>query len=643
MSARGPNGTFHGTDMPLLPPQTSKNSGGTNHGRPSTDAFSKQEFTFQNPPSGPASIRRHDNQPVDRHRRLRRHDDHENLNPARRRPYRGERGRPRLATSNRPLLRNQNGDDQTESEVLGVPEGTARYLNPEDIDDSEEEEMDESASDIEDDKPPRNGLDASMDDASVEPPAKRQDVGMKGSDDADRPKWSNPDPYSVLPPIDHMAGKRKDPVETIRKLRKVRDEASERRSQVVANDDFISFDVDPALSQSPRSDDQDSASESDGGVRLSNDLKTSHQLKRQENRPRETRNGRDLNSNDVDSSGQGLSNILVIPHGDIILDIPDEDLVTNSSDGRKRTRDSHIKGRYGRPKIPKATGLLPTFFPIKGMNPVPWVKSSGYVTTNAGFRLHQEIADFFDFVRPQRFEEKIREELLDRLQIMVKRFDTTASVHCFGSFAAGLYLPNADMDVVVLSTNFIQSGKKVLCNSNSKLFRFGDFIKRSRMAAGDEVEVIAGAKVPIIKFVDSLSKIRVDMSFENDSGLHAVNTFHHWREQFPAMPSLVTLIKQFLLMRKLNEVQHGGIGGFTVTCLIVSLLQNMPRTQQETFSPEEHLGEILIEFLDLYGRRFDVSRTGIQMEPHGYFDKVFGFRVVERYSMLTRAFLIAII
>ena len=178
------------------------------------------------------------------------------------------------------------------------------------------------------------------------------------------------------------------------------------------------------------------------------------------------------------------------------------------------------------------------------------------------------------------------------------------------------------MDVVINSDNFSSTGQKVICQSRTKLFKFGQFIRSSRIAQEDSVEVIASAKVPIIKFIDRVTAIKVDVSFENDTGLVANETFLVWKRQYPAMPVLVAIIKQFLMMRGLNEVQFGGLGGFSVTCLVVSLLQNMPRVQNGSLVAEKNLGEVLIEFLDFYGNRIDISRTGIMMNPPGYFDKV---------------------
>ena len=153
------------------------------------------------------------------------------------------------------------------------------------------------------------------------------------------------------------------------------------------------------------------------------------------------------------------------------------------------------------------------------------------------------------------------------------------------------------------------------------MYRLATYLEQSGLAK-NKCEVITRARVPLIKFVDRYTDIKVDLSFENDTGVKANSTFTSWKRQYPAMPVLVTVIKQFLMMRGLNEVQHGGLGGFSVTCLVTSLLQNMPRIQSGEVVPEQHLGEMLLEFLDFYGNRLDTGRTGITMFPPGYFEKV---------------------
>ena len=237
-------------------------------------------------------------------------------------------------------------------------------------------------------------------------------------------------------------------------------------------------------------------------------------------------------------------------------------------------------------------------------------------------RLHKEICDFYDFVKPKKYEQVIREDLLHRLRRVIGKYISGCDVRSFGSFAAGLYLPNADMDLVVISREYMNGDYPTVFRSNNSMHRLAAHLKNIGVADPSSTEVIAHAKVPLVKFVDRTTGLRVDMSFENDTGLVANATFDRWKLQFPAMPILVTLIKQFLMMRGLNEVVNGGLGGFSVTCLVTSLLQNMPRVQSGDLVPEQHLGEILLEFLDLYGNQLDIVRTGISMDPPGYFEKV---------------------
>lgn len=185
-----------------------------------------------------------------------------------------------------------------------------------------------------------------------------------------------------------------------------------------------------------------------------------------------------------------------------------------------------------------------------------------------------------------------------------------------------MYLPNADMDLVVISQTFRTSGHRVAAQSGNQMRNFAGYLQEIGLAKAGSVEVIPSAKVPLVKFIDQMTGIRVDISFENETGLVANDTFSIWKQQFPAMPILTTIIKQFLMMRGLNEVVNGGLGGFSVTCLVTSLFQNLPRVQSGEVIPEQHLGEMLLEFLDLYGNQFDLDRTGISMKPPGYYDKV---------------------
>jgi len=196
-----------------------------------------------------------------------------------------------------------------------------------------------------------------------------------------------------------------------------------------------------------------------------------------------------------------------------------------------------------------------------------------------------------------------------------------ADIHAFGSFPSGLYLPTGDMDLVMLSERFVDRGIAVY-STKKALFRFRDLLKAKHIPWQGDVELILHARVPLAKFIDRKTGLKVDVSFENSTGLNAIKTFLGWKEQYPGMPALVTLVKHFLLMRGLNEPVNGGIGGFSVICLVVSMLQMSPEVQSGALDTTHHLGELLMRFFDLYGNKFDYENVAIRLSPPGYVPKV---------------------
>jgi non-canonical poly(A) RNA polymerase PAPD5/7 len=77
-----------------------------------------------------------------------------------------------------------------------------------------------------------------------------------------------------------------------------------------------------------------------------------------------------------------------------------------------------------------------------------------------------------------------------------------------------------------------------------------------------------------------------------------------------------------LAMRDLNEVFTGGLGGFSIICLVVSMLQLKPKSELRGTGSNPHYGRLLLNFLNLYGNEFDIRSTGIVMNPPRLYDKI---------------------
>ena len=192
----------------------------------------RDEFTFRSAQDGPrfAIINADSARP---HRRSRQHAG-QDYNERR---GRGGYFRP-IAPHERPLL--QSRRDRTPEQMQGMADGSTRFLALEDVSESEadmemESETEESAAIVE-----TNG-DTPTEDGEFLSRKKTRVHAQRQVDGDSVPKWSNPDPYTVLPPPDETQAKKKDVVQLIRKAKVIHTEKVAPTNPVADNDDFISF------------------------------------------------------------------------------------------------------------------------------------------------------------------------------------------------------------------------------------------------------------------------------------------------------------------------------------------------------------------------------------------------------------------
>ena len=234
----------------------------------------------------------------------------------------------------------------------------------------------------------------------------------------------------------------------------------------------------------------------------------------------------------------------------------------------------------------------------------PW-KTKDYSCDPPG--LHQEIEDFYEYIKPRPSEVRMRMDIISRVRSIVHSLWPKARVEPFGSVVTGLFLPTGDVDLAVFG--------KWEC-PQPPLFSLEEALLEHSIAIEGSLLVLDKASVPIIKFIDKTTEVVVDISFNHDSEFNAVDLIHGFIEMYPYLPKLVLVLKQFLTLRNLNEVYYGGIGAYSVILLLVSFLQLHPR-RDATNPKSANLGVLLIEFFELYGRHFNYMRTGIILDNGG--------------------------
>ncbi|TSK28254.1 Non-canonical poly(A) RNA polymerase PAPD7 [Bagarius yarrelli] len=231
----------------------------------------------------------------------------------------------------------------------------------------------------------------------------------------------------------------------------------------------------------------------------------------------------------------------------------------------------------------------------------PW-KSRTYSPGVNG--LHEEIIDFYNFMSPRPEEATMRQEVVDRIESVIKELWPSADVQIFGSFSTGLYLPTSDIDLVVF-------GKW----DRPPLQQLEQAFRKNDVAEPFSIKVLDKATVPIIKLTDQETEVKVDISFNVETGVKAARFIKDYVKKYTVLPYLIFVLKQFLLQRDLNEVFTGGISSYSLILMVISFLQLHPRIDART--PNANLGVLLIEFFELYGRHFNYLKTGIRIKNGG--------------------------
>ncbi|KAL0968600.1 hypothetical protein UPYG_G00269040 [Umbra pygmaea] len=239
-----------------------------------------------------------------------------------------------------------------------------------------------------------------------------------------------------------------------------------------------------------------------------------------------------------------------------------------------------------------------------GYTGTPW-KTRNYSAGILG--LHEEIQDFYSYMSPRPEEERMRREVVQRIERVIKDLWPTADVQVFGSFSTGLYLPTSDIDLVVFG--------KFKEGDSLPLWRLEEALKKHNVVEENSVKVLDKATVPIIKLTDSLTDVKVDISFNMKNAVKAAALIKDYKKKYPVLPQLVLVLKQFLLQRDMNEVFTGGISSYCLFLIAVSFLQLHSR--EDPCSPNANAGVLLIEFFELYGRHFNYLKTGIRIKDGG--------------------------
>ena len=246
----------------------------------------------------------------------------------------------------------------------------------------------------------------------------------------------------------------------------------------------------------------------------------------------------------------------------------------------------------------------------------PWLtektkKLSGII------RLHQEILDFYEYIKPTNEEKERIIEIYKIIKNLIKEsFDNKYTVKIFGSHTTDLSLPNSDIDLCIFPKN------SLLINLASQINILNQ-IQNSLKQTGKFTNLkLINAKTPIIKakyIYSETINYDIDISFGHKNGYASVKIINKILNNYPYMKPIILLLKYFLRQKQLNQTYTGGISSFCLFSLVYAyiLYLNKEKDNNNLLT----LGHILIGFLEFYCFKFNFEKVGISIRYGGFFYK----------------------
>ncbi|KAG0356714.1 hypothetical protein BC939DRAFT_437955 [Gamsiella multidivaricata] len=247
---------------------------------------------------------------------------------------------------------------------------------------------------------------------------------------------------------------------------------------------------------------------------------------------------------------------------------------------------------------------------------------------------------------------QLRELLVTRVQgILNTEWPKEAKIECFGSFASGLAADASDLDLVILPALHDQDQELGAPGRFQDLFVLKTLFQRYSMK---DVEVIQGARVPILKFTDHKTGIKVDLNYGQYTGLYNTRMIQSYVRIDDRVHTFLMVLKAFVKARGINAPELGSLSSYCYILMAISYFQTLlipvlPTLQDPHLIPHNvpnpgpygstrlvnvaftdpsrirpciprnsmTLGELFIGFLEYYGSKFEYTKMCVSIRCGG--------------------------
>lgn len=179
--------------------------------------------------------------------------------------------------------------------------------------------------------------------------------------------------------------------------------------------------------------------------------------------------------------------------------------------------------------------------------------------------LHLDIARFAEQLCETEDELAQRTEAVARASMVVQTVWPGARVHLFGSAVSGMRLPYGDVDIMIEAPG---------ANGQLLLPKLARALRDA--AVPSTILTILDRRVPIIKWTDKTTGMKIDGCVNNAGGLHTSTLLRHSVASLDKLRPLTLVLKSQLLMHGLHNAFTGGVGGYLLANMVRHLLLLSP-------------------------------------------------------------------
>ena len=309
------------------------------------------------------------------------------------------------------------------------------------------------------------------------------------------------------------------------------------------------------------------------------------------------------------------------------------------------------KKKSSSPEININTDSSPKYYPI-------WMNKLAR-STKGLTKLHYEILDYVSTVLiPNKGSEVLLKQTSILLEKEIKKISKYFDILPYGSYVQKLNTVHSDLDFTLIFTedfniqNFFSDEDDInIFNSNKKtgesyIGDLLDFLKRrlinSNFTEEKDIDVISGARVPILKCKCKETGIKIDLSLCRIQSVKLAYKIRKIADKEILIRYTTLLLKEILRNKNLNEVYSGGMSSILIFELVCFFFQryyneylvNLNEINNINKNNITSLGHFFFKFLEFYSTVLDYKECKINLKYGGCIIKEKGWKAEGELNVL---------